>query len=76
MRTVPGIAALVSGIDSREVLRTNVDIVRRFTPMTAMERNTLRTRVAAYAKDGRFELFKSSHRYEGPVGREQHGLPG
>lgn len=69
------VSAVVSGIDSREVLHQNLDIVRRFTPMTTAERETLKTRVAAYAMDGRFELFKSSDRYEGPVGREQHGLP-
>lgn len=70
------IAALVSGIDSREVLHQNLDIVRRFIPMTAAERDMLKIRMAAYAADGRFELFKSSDRYEGPVGREQHGLSG
>jgi predicted aldo/keto reductase-like oxidoreductase len=68
------VAAVVSGIDSRDVLRQNLDIVRRFTPMSAQERDTLKARVASYAMDGRFELFKSSDRYEGPIGREQHGL--
>ncbi len=68
------IASLVSGIDSREVLRQNLDIARRFTPMTAAEMSALRTRVAPYAKDGRFELFKSTNRYDGRIGREQHGL--
>ena len=29
---------------------------------------------ARYAMDGRFELFKSTSRYNGRVGREQHGL--
>ena len=32
------IASLVSGIDSRKVLKQNLDIARRFTPMTAAER--------------------------------------
>jgi len=68
------IASLVSGIDSREVLRQNLDIVRRFVPMTAVEMHGLRTRVARYAMDGRFELFKSTNRYDGRIGREQHGL--
>jgi len=68
------VASVVSGIDSREVLQQNLGIVRRFTPMTAVEMQTLRTRVARYAMDGRFELFKSTNRYEGRVGREQHGL--
>lgn len=67
------IASLVSGIDSREVLKQNLDIARRFVPMTVAEMDALRTRVARYAMDGRFELFKSSNRYDGRVGREQHG---
>jgi aryl-alcohol dehydrogenase-like predicted oxidoreductase len=68
------VASVVSGIDSRDVLRQNLGIVRRFTPMTAVEMNALRTRVAPYAQDGRFELFKSTNRYDGRIGREQHGL--
>jgi aryl-alcohol dehydrogenase-like predicted oxidoreductase len=68
------VASLVSGIDSREVLRQNLDIARRFTPMTLAEMSALRTRVAPFAKDGRFELFKSTNRYDGRIGREQHGL--
>jgi uncharacterized protein len=69
------ITTVVSGIDSREVLQENLAIVRRFTPMTTAERDALRTRLAVYAMDGRFELFKSSDQWDGPVGREQHGLP-
>jgi aryl-alcohol dehydrogenase-like predicted oxidoreductase len=68
------VSSVVSGIDSREVLRQNLDILRRFTPMTASEMEALRTRVAAYAKEGRFELFKSTDRYDGRIGREEHGL--
>ena len=68
------IASLVSGIDSRKVLQQNLDIVRRFTPMTVAEMETLRARVARYAKDGRFERFKSTRDYDGRVGREQHRL--
>jgi hypothetical protein len=42
--------------------------------MTTADMNALRTRVARYALDGRFELFKSTNRYDGRIGREQHGL--
>jgi hypothetical protein len=42
--------------------------------MTTQEMETLRTRVAAYAAEGRFELFKSSRQYDGRIGRQQHGL--
>ncbi|MDE3241701.1 MAG: aldo/keto reductase [Nitrospirota bacterium] len=68
------VATVVSGIDSRAVLTQNLDIVRRFVPMSQDERVALRTRVAAYAADGRFELFKSSRAYDGRIGREQHQI--
>jgi predicted aldo/keto reductase-like oxidoreductase len=68
------IASLVSGIDSRQVLQQNLGIVRNLTPMPVAEMETLRTRVARYAMDGRFERFKSSGDYDGRIGREQHGI--
>jgi aryl-alcohol dehydrogenase-like predicted oxidoreductase len=68
------VATVVSGIDSREVLQQNLGVVRRFTPMTAVEMDSLRMRMSYYAVDGRFELFKSTNRYDGRIGREQHGL--
>lgn len=68
------IASLVSGIDSRQVLQQNLGIVRNLTPMTVAEMETLRTRVARYAMDGRYERFKSSRDYDGRIGREQHGI--
>jgi hypothetical protein len=35
----------------------------------------LRDRCAAYAADGHLELYKSTKRYDGGVGRDQHGYP-
>jgi aryl-alcohol dehydrogenase-like predicted oxidoreductase len=71
--TLP-VASVVTGIDSREVLRQDLEIVRRFMPLTAAEMQALRDRMARYAGDGRFELFKSTNRYDGRIGRRQHGL--
>ncbi len=68
------IASLVSGIDSPDVLKQNLDIARRFTPMTVAEMEGLRQKVARYAHDGRYELFKSTNRYDGGIGRAQHGI--
>lgn len=53
------IATLVSGIDSREVLRQNLAIARRFVPMTEQEMEALRKRVVGAAADGRFENYKT-----------------
>jgi hypothetical protein len=69
------VAAVVSGVDSREVLGQNLAIARGFAPMTPDEMETLRGRVAGAAADGRFELYKTTARFDAKVGREQHGFP-
>ncbi|MGV3722607.1 MAG: aldo/keto reductase [Actinomycetota bacterium] len=69
------IATLVSGIDSLGVLQQNLAVVRGFKPMSGAEMQSLRDRCARYAADGRFELYKTSIRFDGPPGREQHGFP-
>jgi aryl-alcohol dehydrogenase-like predicted oxidoreductase len=69
------VASTISGIDSLRVLRQNLRIARDFKPMSSMEMDTLRLRVAAEAADGRFELYKVSAKHEGPEGRKQHGFP-
>jgi len=73
--SLPGVTTTVSGIDSMRVLRQNVRIAQNFTPMSADEMDALRARVAGMAADGRFELYKSTAKHEGDVGRKQHGFP-
>jgi aryl-alcohol dehydrogenase-like predicted oxidoreductase len=69
------VSAVVSGIDSVAVLRQNLDIAGGFQPLPDVEMQALRDRVRHQAMDGRFELFKSSKKYDGDPGREQHGFP-
>ena len=69
------VAVTVSGIDSAKVLRQNLAISRGFRPMGTLERARVREACAAQAVDGRFELYKTTARHEGPVGRRQHGFP-
>ncbi|MGI8784122.1 MAG: aldo/keto reductase [Acidobacteriota bacterium] len=69
------VAAVVSGIDSMKVLRQNLDIARKFIPMSEEDMKSLRQRCASSAVDGRFELYKTSKLHDGPVGRSQHGFP-
>lgn len=69
------IATLVSGIDTMRVLNQNLAIAGDFRPMTERQRETLRRRVAATARDGRFELYKISAAFDGNESRRQHGLP-
>ena len=69
------VATTVSGIPSLGILYQNLAIARGFTPMSAPEMAALRTKVAPIAADGRFELYKTSKKYDGKPGREQHGFP-
>ncbi len=53
------VSTLVSGVESVEVLRQNVRIVRQFVPMTTADMDGLRARVASEAADGHFEQYKT-----------------
>jgi aryl-alcohol dehydrogenase-like predicted oxidoreductase len=69
------VAVTLTGIDSLRVLRQDLRIARSFRPFSAAEMQALRDRCAQAAADGRFELYKTSARHEGPIGRKQHGFP-
>ena len=68
------IATLVSGIDSLDVLKQNVDIVRGFQPMSEEEQAALIERTRFVATDGRFEWYKTTQRFDAPTHRSQHGF--
>ncbi len=69
------VATTVSGIPTLGILQQNLSIARGFKPMTAEQMKALRERVAMLAADGRFELYKTSKRYDGNPGRKEHGFP-
>jgi aryl-alcohol dehydrogenase-like predicted oxidoreductase len=69
------VATTISGIDSLEVLHQNLEIARNFQPMNPAEMKTLRERCRDIAADGRLELFKTTKKYDGKEGREQHHYP-
>jgi uncharacterized protein len=69
------VATTISGIDSLAVLRQNLAIAAGFKPMTAKEMEALPKRCARAAGDGHLELYKSTMKYDGDLGRGQHGLP-
>ena len=72
--SVPGIATTVSGMDSMGVLDQNLAIVRDYKPLTEAQMQALREHAKQF-EDGRYELFKSSIKYDGDLGRTQHGYP-
>jgi len=68
------VAVTISGMDSVEVLRQNLAVACGFQPMQAAEMEQVRAQCRMYAADGRVELFKTTVKYDGKVGREQHGM--
>jgi len=69
------VATTISGVDSMEVLDQNLAVAVNFQPLTTAEMLELRQRHLQFAEDGRFELFKTSTKYDGKIGREQHHYP-
>jgi len=69
------VAVTICGMDSLDVLRQNLGIVRGFKPMAPKEMQELSQRCKSFAADGHLELFKTTKKYDGGVGREQHGYP-
>jgi aryl-alcohol dehydrogenase-like predicted oxidoreductase len=69
------VCTTVSGIDSMKVLRQNLRIARAFSPMTARQRAAYERSLQEEARDGRFELYKTTAEHDGEEGREQHGFP-
>ena len=61
------ISTLVSEFASEKVFDQNLKIVRDYSPMSEAERHALETKHFKVAGDGRFELFKSSKMFDGPV---------
>jgi len=56
------------------VLDQNLNILRNFQPLQEKQMAELREHGRQF-KDGRYELFKSTLKYDGDVGREQHNYP-
>ena len=69
------VATTISGMDSMEVLEQNLAIAGNFKPMSEAERRALEDRVRVWSADGRYELFKTTVKYDGDVGRQQHQFP-
>jgi hypothetical protein len=69
------VATTITGIDSMKILRQNLGVARGFRPLSATAMDALRRQTREKAGDGRFELYKTTAKHEGDVGRAQHGFP-
>lgn len=69
------VAVTISGVDSLDVLHQNLAIARGFKPWDEPRMQALRDRCASFAADGHLELYKSTKKFDGEIGREMHGFP-
>jgi aryl-alcohol dehydrogenase-like predicted oxidoreductase len=69
------VAVTISGIESLEVLHQNLKVACNFHPLSAAEMQTIRDACRFEASDGHLELFKTTKKYDGDLGRKMHGFP-
>ncbi len=69
------VATTISGVEKIEILEQNLKIAQNFTPYTPGEMQALRDRAKAHAADGRFELYKTSIKFDNPEARIAHSFP-
>jgi aryl-alcohol dehydrogenase-like predicted oxidoreductase len=64
-------SVVITGIDSMEVLKQDLEVLRTFQPLTADETTALLARTAQAASRGRYELFKTSNRFDSTAANPQ-----
>jgi uncharacterized protein len=69
------VAVTISGIDSVDVLHQNLEVARGFLPLSEAAMQAVRDACQMDAADGHLELFKTTKKYDGDLGREMHGFP-
>ena len=69
------VATTISGVSEIGILEQNLKIAQGFTPLSESEMKALRERAKTYAADGRFELYKTSIKFDNPEARLAHEFP-
>jgi diketogulonate reductase-like aldo/keto reductase len=59
------IAVQITGIDSQQILDQALEAVRTFKPLTSAEVGSLLKRTRSAALEGKYELYKTSTRFDG-----------
>jgi predicted aldo/keto reductase-like oxidoreductase len=59
------IAVVITGCDSIPILHQAISVARSFRPLSESERTALLMRTAPVASNGKYELYKTSHHFDG-----------
>ncbi len=69
------VATTLTGISDFGILEQNLRIAQNFTPMSETELQALRVRAKKHAGDGRYDLYKTSIKFDNPETRIAHSFP-
>jgi predicted aldo/keto reductase-like oxidoreductase len=69
------VATTITGVEEMSILQQNLKVAQGFTPLSDAEMQALRDRARPYAGDGRFELYKTSIKFDNPEARIAHDFP-
>ena len=69
------VTTTITGMEKLEIVRQNLKIAQEFQPMPPDEMRALRDRSRQFSADGRFELYKTSIKYDNPEARLAHDFP-
>jgi uncharacterized protein len=58
-------AVVITGCDSMPILNQTLNVARSFRPLADDERAALLARTAAIASNGKYELYKTTHHFDG-----------
>jgi hypothetical protein len=59
------VSTVITGIDSMDILKQDLEAVRTFKPLTQKEMAALESRAAPAAAEGKYELFKTESVFDG-----------
>ncbi len=58
-------SVVITGCDSMQILQQALDLGRSFKPLSEKERAALLSKTAEVAKNGQYELYKTTHHFDG-----------
>lgn len=58
-------SVVITGCERQEILKQAIDVARSFEPFTEEQRRQLLARTMGAGREGEFELFKTSERFDG-----------
>ncbi len=58
-------SVVITGCDSMAILQQALDLGRNFQPLSEEERASLLSKTSETAKNGQYELYKTSHQFDG-----------